>query len=117
MSNKAPINDLQELVRRKEMLRSKIEVQERTLSKDLDAYQDDIDTFKKLWSGVKGIRNFKENFSTSGIGKAVNIIKALPFGKNTLSSSGGVSGWGTALTIGTEVIKWIMHWWKKKKKK
>ena len=75
-SSKAPINSLEDIARRKQQLRAKIEVQERRLSKDLDAYQDDVDTFKKVWDGLKGIRHFGQNFSLSGISNAVQAVRA-----------------------------------------
>lgn len=72
MSSKAPINDLQDIAKRKQQLRAKIEVQERKLSKDLDAYQDDVETFKKVWSGLKGVRHFgqKNQFFEHCTGRA-----------------------------------------------
>lgn len=108
MNRKAPINNLEDIARRKQQLRAKIEVQERKLSKDLDAYQDDVDTFKKFWSGVKGVRHFGQNFSISGISNAVQAVRALPIGK-TAKKTAGKSGWLTAITIGAEVVNWIVQ--------
>lgn len=108
MSNKAPINDLNEIAVRKQQLRAKIEVQERRLSKDLDAYQDDIETFKNVWSGLKGVRHFGQNIKGSNIVQAVQTVRALPIGK-TAKKAGGKSGWITALTIGTELVSWIIR--------
>lgn len=115
MSNSTPIRDLNDIAVRKQQLRAKIELQERKLSKDLDAYQDDIDTFKKVWSGLKGVRHFGQNFSLSGIAQAVSTIRALPIGK-TAKKSSGKAGWLTALTIGTELVSWIIQRRKKRKK-
>lgn len=108
MSNKAPINDLNEIAVRKQQLRARIEVQERRLSKDLDAYQDDIETFKKMWSGLKGVRHFGQNIKGSNIVQAVQTVRALPIGK-AAKKAGGKSGWLTALTIGTELVSWIVR--------
>jgi len=108
MSNKAPINDLNEIAMRKQQLRARIEVQERRLSKDLDAYQDDIETFKKMWSGLKGVRHFGQNIKGSNIVQAVQTVRALPIGK-AAKKAGGKSGWLTALTIGTELVSWIVR--------
>ena len=108
MSNKAPINDLNEIAVRKQQLRARIEVQERRLSKDLDAYQDDIETFKNVWSGLKGVRHFGQNIKGSNIVQAVQTVRALPIGK-TAKKAGGKSGWITALTIGTELVSWIIR--------
>ena len=114
MSNKAPLNDLQEIAIRKQQLRAKIERQERKLSKDLDAYQDDIETLKKTWSGLKNIRNFGQNFSVSGISNAIQTVRALPIGKAAEKVT-GKPGWLSAFTIGTEVVNWIVQRRKRKK--
>ena len=120
MSSKAPINDLNEIAKRKQELRAKIEVQERRLSKDLDAYQDDIDTFKKTWSGLKNIRHFGQNFSLSGISNAVQTVRALPIGKNKSGVSskgkGKLGGMLTAFSLGYEVVNWIVQRRKRRKK-
>jgi hypothetical protein len=114
MSNPAPINDLQEIAIRKQQLRAKIERQERKLSKDLDAYQDDIETFKKTWSGLKSIRNFGQNFSISGISNAIHTVRALPIGRAAKKAT-GKSGWLTAFTLGAELVNWIVQRRKRKK--
>lgn len=116
MSNKAPINDLQDIARRKQQLRAKIEIQERRLSKDMDAYQDDIETFKRTWNGIKNIRHFGQNISLSGISNAVQTVRALPIGK-AAKKSGGKAGWITAFTLGAEVVNWIIQRRKRKKQK
>lgn len=112
-SKKAPINDLQEIAKRKQQLRAKIEVQERKLSKDLDAYQDDVETLKKTWNGLKNIRNFGQNFSLSGISNAVQTVRALPIGKAAKKT--GKPRWLAAFTIGAEVVNWIVQRRKRKK--
>ena len=119
-SKKAPFNDLQDIAKRKQQLRARIEVQERRLSKDLDAYQDDIDTFKKTWSGLKNIRHFGQNFSLSGISNAVQAVRALPIGKNKTGAlskgKGKVGGVITAFSVGYELVNWIVQRRKRKKK-
>ena len=112
--NKAPICDLNDIARRKQQLRAKIEVQERRLSKDLDEYQDDVETFKKVWSGLKGVRHFGQNVRGSNLVQAVQTVRALPIGK-TAKKVGGKSGWLTALTIGTELVSWFVHRRKRRK--
>ena len=118
-SSKAPINSLEDIARRKQQLRAKIEVQERRLSKDLDAYQDDVDTFKKVWDGLKGVRHFGQNFSLSGISNAVQAVRALPIGKNksgVLSKGKGkVGGVITAFSLGYEIVNWFVQRRKRKK--
>lgn len=117
MSKKtAPIMDLEDIAKRKRQLRAEIEVQERVLSKDLDAYQDDLDTFKKVWSGLKSVRHVGQNFSASGIGQAIQTVRALPIGKKS-GTSGKVSGWLSVLTVGAEVVNWFVQRRKKKKEK
>lgn len=120
-SSKAPINSLEDIARRKQQLRAKIEVQERRLSKDLDAYQDDIDTFKKTWTGLKNIRHFGQNFSLSGISNVVQTIRALPIGKNKSSvmskGKGKIGGVITAISLGYELVNWIVQRRKRKKAK
>ncbi len=116
MSKKAPINDLQEIAKRKQQLRAKIEVQERKLSKDLDAYQDDVETFKKVWSGLKGVRHFGQNFSLSNITQAVQTVRSLPLGKKTAKTVGKGSRLLTAFTLGAEVVNWIVQRRKRRKK-
>ena len=116
MSSKAPINNLEDIARRKQQLRAKIEVQERKLSKDLDAYQDDVETFKKFWSGVKNVRHFGQSFSISGISNAVQAVRALPIGKAAKKTT-GKAGWLTAITVGAEVINWIVQRRKRRKGK
>ena len=111
---KTPINDLREIAVRKQQLRAKIERQERKLSKDLDAYQDDIETLKKTWNGLKGIRHFGQNFSVLGISNAVQAVRALPIGK-VAKSTAGKSGWLTAFTVGAEVVNWFVQRRRRKK--
>ena len=119
-SKKAPISDLQDIARRKQQLRARIEVQERRISKDLDAYQDDIDTFKKTWAGLKNIRQFGHNLNETGIAQAVRTVSALPIGKS--KSGAGSKGKGklggviTAFSLGYDVVNWIMQRRKRKKK-
>ena len=120
-SKKAPINNMEDIARRKQQLRAKIEVQERRLSKDLDAYQDDIDTFKKTWTGLKNIRHFGQNFSLSGISNVVQTVRALPIGKNKSSvmskGKGKIGGVITAISLGYEVVNWFVQRRKRKKAK
>ena len=105
---------MEDIARRKQQLRAKIEVQERRLSKDFDAYQDDIDTFKKTWTGLKNIRHFGQNFSLSGISNVVQTVRALPIGKAAKKTT-GKAGWLTAITVGAEVVNWIVQRRKRKK--
>ncbi len=103
----APYNNLEEIAYRKLQLREQITRQERKLAQDIDAYQEDIETYKKLWSGIKGVRQFGHNFSSSGITQAVRTVSTLPLGKR--AKSGGKSRWFTAFTLGAEVANWIIQ--------
>lgn len=122
-SRKAPVNSLEDIARRKQQLRAKIELQERRLSKDLDAYQDDLDTFKKFWSGMKNVRHFGQKFSLSEISNAVQLVRTLPFGKKKSGildkgkgkGKGKVGGVITALSLGYEVVNWFVQRRKRKK--
>ncbi len=110
-SNKsAQIGSLEDIAARKRQLQAKIELQERKLSRDLDAYQDDIDTFKKVWNGMKSVRNAGEVFSFSSI---ANVARVLPIGKSR--SVGGGSKLLTAVTLGAELVSWIIKRRKERK--
>ena len=100
MSNKkeAPFHNLEEIAARKQQLRRKISAQERRLSKDFDAYQEDVDTAKRLWHGIVGIRKVRPRNMLEGISRVSNKSSRLT----------------TAFTIGTKVVKWL---WDRKKRK
>ncbi len=112
MKNKAPINNLDEITIRKEQLKANIKLQEHKLSKDLDAYHDDLDTLKKIWNGLKSVKRFGDNFSISEIS---NMARILPIGnkKNDSDKSTII----TAFTLGAELVSWIIKRRKEKKKK
>lgn len=111
----APFNDLKEIDYRRQQLRKQINRQERILMKDADAYEDDIETFKRLWSRVKGVRHLKDNFSTSGIAQAVRTVRTLPIGGKTAKKSGKLSRIATAFSLGAELVGWIVNRRRKKK--
>ncbi|MBO4381446.1 MAG: hypothetical protein J5799_00745 [Bacteroidales bacterium] len=100
MSNKkeAPFHNLEEIAARKQQLRRKISTQERRLSKDFDAYQEDVDTAKRLWHGIVGIRKVRPRNMLEGISRVSNKSSRLT----------------TAFTIGAKVVKWL---WDRKKRK
>lgn len=111
----APYNSLQEIAYRRQQLKAQIRRQENILVKDMDAYEDDIETFKRLWSKVKGVRHLRQNISSSGIGQAVQAVRSFPIGKNA-AKSGRRPGWLTAFAIGSEVANWILQRRRNKKK-
>ena len=96
--NNAPFNNLDEIAARKQQLRRKISVQERRLSKDFDAYQEDVDTAKRLWHGLVNIRKVRPKNVLSGITSVTNKSSRLT----------------TAFTIGAKVVKWL---WDRRKSK
>lgn len=96
-TNVAPFNNLEEIANRKQQLRQKIKAQEEVLSTDFDDYQEDVDAFKNLWSGILGFRRFRQNGIVSGISKL---------------TSGG-SATSVALTVATKVIKFL---WNRRKR-
>ncbi len=100
MSSKkeAPFNNLDEIAARKQQLRRKISAQERRLSKDFDAYQEDVDTAKRLWHGLVSIRKVRPKNVLSGITSVTNKSSRLT----------------TAFTIGAKVVQWL---WNRKKRK
>ncbi|MBO4504462.1 MAG: hypothetical protein J5730_06615 [Bacteroidales bacterium] len=100
MSNKekAPFNNLNEIAARKMQLQRKIAAQERRISKDLDAYQEDVDTAKRLWHGLVNLRKVRPRKMLEGFSSATN--------KSTRIT--------TAITIGTKVVKWL---WNRRKSK
>lgn len=97
--SKAPFNSLEEIAFRKEQLRRQISRQEEVLAHDFDAYQEDVDTLKQIWSKVVGIRNLRKSKVVSGLS---NVTK--------LTEKPGVS---TAISLGTMLVKWL---WNKRRK-
>ncbi len=98
MRKSAPFNNLDEISLRKEQLKKDIHAQENVLANDFDAYQEDVDTFKKIWNSAVGIRRFTQNGIVSNISK-------LASNHSTLS---------TFLTIGTKVFQFL---WNRRKRK
>ena len=114
----APYNNLKEIEYRKQQIRDQINRQERILMKDMDAYEDDIETFKRLWSKVKGARHLKDNLHVSNIAQAVRTVRSLPIGNKTGAKDiGKTSRWMTAFTLGTELANWIIQRRRNRKKK
>jgi len=112
--SKSPYENLKQIEARKQQLRKQINRQEEKLGQDFDLYKDDVDTLKKFWSGVKGVRRFGQNFSLSGVSKAVKGVRALPIGKAS-GEAGGKSGWLTAFALGAEVVGWLVKRHRNKK--
>ncbi|MCR4964963.1 MAG: hypothetical protein K6A41_04835 [Bacteroidales bacterium] len=111
----APYNSLSEIEYRKQQLRDQIKRQEKILAKDMDAYEDDIETFKKVWQKVKGVRHLGKNISASGIAQTVQAVGSLPFIRNNNRSS-NKPGWVTAFTLGSQIARWLIQWRRNRKK-
>ena len=105
--SKSPYENLQQIEARKQQLRKQIERQEEKLGRDFDLYQDDVETLKKFWSGVKGVRRFGQNISLSGVSQAVQTVRALPIGK-AAKRTGSKSGLLAAFALGAEVVGWFV---------
>ena len=105
MSN-SPYQSLKDIEKRKQQLRKQIARQEEKLADDFDAYQDDVDTLKRVWGSVMGIRNFGKRARESRVGK---LTKAASDATGLL----GTSKLSTALTIASRVLVWA---WNRKKK-
>jgi len=104
----APYNSLKEIEYRKQQLRDQIKRQERILAKDVDEYEDDIETFKNVWQKVKGVRHLGKNINSSGIMQTVRAVGSLPLGGNS-RKGGGRPGWITAFTLGSELASWLIQ--------
>lgn len=93
--------NLDDIAARKAELRRQISRQEKVLNQDFAAYQEDVDTFKRIWNRIVGILNFRKHKDK----------KPLLYGLSNISAISSNSGWMTALTIGAKVIRWL---WKRK---
>lgn len=98
--SKAPFNSLEEIAARKQQLRRQIDKQEKVLSKDFDAYQDDVDTLKHLWQRMVSVRNIRRKANVDGIASGISSLTGKP-------------SVATALTIGAKVAAWL---WKRKRR-
>jgi len=88
----APLNNLEEIAARKRQLRKTIQRQERRLSQDVDAYQDEIESFKSVWHGLVNLRKFRKSGVASGLAQVTNNSSRV----------------ATAFTIGVKVMQWLM---------
>ncbi len=86
----APFNSLEEIAARKAVLKSQIKQQEEVLYQDLEAYRDDIDTFKQMWNMIVSLRK-KGNKVSRGFTQG-------PF--KTVGSN-----WLAGLSLGTYLAK------------
>lgn len=105
MSNKsnAPFSNPREIALRKVQLRKRIKRQENLIGRDLEAYREDVDTLKRVWSRISGITRIG-----SGEGRGLFSSK---LSKNNNSSGKPVLL--TALSVGAKVARWL---WKRRKR-
>lgn len=107
MTNKsthAPFNSLEEIAVRKAQLRKQITWQKNVINKDFEAYQEDVDTLKRIWGRIVSLRNLRQKTNVEGVTSKLSRL-------SSLSSKPGLI---TAISIGAKVIGWI---WKRKRKK
>ena len=106
MSDK--FRNLNDIEVRKRELRKQIAKQEAKLGKDFEAYSEDVDTLKRVWSSVVGIRNFGKRAAESGIGQVTRIA-------GEATGLLGKSKWSTAIVLASNIASWL--WNRKRKKK
>ncbi len=86
----APFNSLEEIAARKAVLKAQLKQQEEVLAQDLEAYRDDIDTLKLMWSQIVSLRKKGDEVS--------KIFTQGPF-------KAGGSSWLAGLSLGTSLAK------------
>lgn len=96
----APFNNQEEIAARRRQLQKTIRRQERRLSQDIDAYQDEIESVKSVWHGLANFRRFRKNGLSSGISKV----------------TGGSSRITTAFSLGIKAARWLLKRRKKNNK-
>ena len=96
----APFNHQEEIAVLRRQLQKTIRRQERRLSQDIDAYQDEIESVKSVWHGLANFRRFRKNGLSSGISKV----------------TGGSSRITTAFSLGIKAARWLLKRRKKNKK-
>jgi len=106
--NKSPFGSLEDIEVRKQQLRRQIAQQEEQLGHDFDAYQEDVDTVKRVWSSVMSIRHFGKKAKDGGVGAISKISETAS------ELVGGGSKLTTAVTIAGKILLWA---WRRKKKK
>ena len=99
---------LQDIEVRKQELRQQIALQEERLGEDFDAYQEDVDTVKRMWGSVMSIRHFGKKAKDGGAGAISKISE----------TASGLVGNGSKLSTVVTVAGKILLWaWRRKKKK
>ena len=105
--SKSRFGNLHDIEVRKQELRRQIALQEEQLGQDFDAYQDDVDTVKRVWSSLVSIRNFGRKAKNGGSSAISKIAE------NASELVGG-SKLSTAVTVAGKILLWA---WRRKNKK
>lgn len=106
--SKTRFENLRDIEARKQELRRQIARQEEQLGQDFDAYQEDVDTVKRVWGSLVSIRNFGKKAKEGG-GSAIAKIADSASGL-----VGGGSKASTAVAVAGRILLWM---WRRKKKK
>ena len=106
--SKSRYANLRDIEVRKKELRRQIAQQEELLSQDFDAYQEDVDTVKRVWGSLVSIRNFGKKAKDGGTGAISKITETAS------GLVGGGSKLSTAVTVASRILLWA---WQRKKKK
>lgn len=102
-NSNAPFQSLEDIAVRKAQLRKQIKRQEKALSEDFKAYEDDVDMLKRGWTRLMNVNKLRKNMASKNISKKLSGLSALS----------NKSGWVTAATVGVKVLQWL---WKRKSK-
>lgn len=100
----SPYQNLEEIALRKAQLRKQIAKQEKRLNRDFDAYQDDVDTLKRVWNRVVSIATFRKR----------NVPDNVSSGLSKISALSNKPGLVTALSVGAKVVGWLWKWKRKR---
>ncbi len=98
--------NLRDIEDRKKELRRQIAMQEELLGHDFDAYQEDVDTVKRVWGALVSVRNFGKKAKDGGVG-AISKISETASGL-----VGGGSKLSTAVAVAGKILLWM---WRRKK--
>jgi len=99
---------LKDIEIRKQELRRQIAHQEESLSHDLDAYQEDVNTMKRLWGYMVSVHKMGGKVRKEGLGSITRLAS------EAASPISNGSKWSTALTVAGRILIWV---WNRKKRK
>ncbi len=96
IAQRAPFNNMEEIAVYKQRIRRELQQQEERLVRDMDAYQDDVDTMKGIWSNMVSVGQFAKNINVSHIVSGFNSVR------NNV-------GIYNAVRIGFKFIRWLKN--------